>query len=74
MAEIAVESEIAGTVWKLERSPGDNVEEEDSLMILESMKMEIPVLDPDAGKLVAIYVAEGDTVREGQVLATLELE
>lgn len=74
MAEIAIESEIAGTVWKLEMSVGDSVEEEDSLMILESMKMEIPVLAPDAGKVVAIHVAEGDAVREGQALATLELE
>ena len=74
MAEIAVESEIAGTVWKLEKSVGDSVEEEDSLMILESMKMEIPVLAPDTGKVVAIHVAEGDAVREGQVLATLEFK
>ncbi|MDN2566717.1 biotin/lipoyl-binding carrier protein [Aquibium sp. A9E412] len=71
MREIVVEAEIAGTVWKIETAVGEAVEEEGILMILESMKMEIPVLAPEAGTLAAITVAEGDTVREGQPLATL---
>lgn len=71
MSEFPVESEIAGTVWKIESTPGDRLEEEGVIMILESMKMEIAVLAPEAGKIVEILVAEGDTVREGQELAKM---
>ena len=71
MTDLPIESEIAGTVWKIEAAIGDVLEEEDVIMILESMKMEIPVLAPEAGTLVAIHVAPEDTVREGQELATM---
>ena len=71
MSEFPIESEIAGTVWKIEAASGDKLKEEGVIMILESMKMEIPVLAPVAGKIVEILVAEGDTVREGQELATM---
>lgn len=74
MSDFNVESEIAGTVWKIEASIGDVLEEEGVLMILESMKMEIAVLVPEAGKVLTIDVAEGDTVREGQILATMSAE
>ncbi len=66
-----IESEIAGTVWKIEIAPGATVEEDDVLVILESMKMEIPVLAPGDGTVVAILVAEGDAVAEGQPLVSL---
>lgn len=72
MAEIKIESEITGTVWKIETSIGDSIEEDDVLMILESMKMEIPVLASDAGKVKSIEVAEGTSIAEGQVLVILE--
>lgn len=72
MREIEVESEVAGTVWKIETAEGQTVMEEDSLMILESMKMEIPVFAPEDAIILKIHVTEGQAVREGQVLATLK--
>ena len=69
MSTISIKSEIAGTVWKLEAKPGDTVETDDILIILESMKMEIPVLAPRKGSVVEFRVSEGDPVTEGQVLA-----
>ena len=73
MSTIQVESEVAGKVWKIEAKVGDALVEEATILILESMKMEIPVLAPEAGKLVEILVAEGDVVDEGQVLAIIEV-
>jgi len=66
-----VRSEIAGSVWKIEVSVGHAVAEGDVLIILESMKMEIPVEAPAAGVVEALHVAEGDPVKEGQTLVTL---
>ena len=67
-----VEAEITGNVWKIEKKPGEPVEDEDVIMILESMKMEIPVEAPCAGTVSEIRVAEGDNVEEGHVLAVIE--
>jgi acetyl-CoA carboxylase biotin carboxyl carrier protein len=72
MARKEVKSEITGSVWKIVKQPGDVVGEEDALMILESMKMEIPVLAEASGKVVEIMVKENDSVSEGQVVAILE--
>ena len=72
MARREIKSEITGSVWKILKQPGDAVGEEDALMILESMKMEIPVLAEASGKVGEIRVKEGDAVSEGQVLAVLE--
>lgn len=71
MAAIAIKSEISGSVWKILKQPGDAVVEEEPVMILESMKMEIPVMAPEDGVIASIAVAEGDAVAEGQVVATL---
>ena len=71
MSTEIIESEIAGTVWKIEVSPGDTVEEDDVLIILESMKMEIPVMATTDGTVAEIHVAEGEGVTEGQPLVTL---
>lgn len=71
MAEETVRSEITGTVWKIELGPGDKVAEDDVIMILESMKMEIPVLAPGDGTLTEILVAEGAAVSEGQAVAKM---
>lgn len=71
MAELKVEADLAGTVWQLTATPGDALAEGDAILILESMKMEIPVESPCAARLVALHVAEGEVVREGQLLATL---
>ena len=70
MAE--VEAHITGTVWKIEVSVGDEVEEGDTVAILESMKMEMPVEAEDEGTVKEILVAEGQAVSEGDVLMTLE--
>lgn len=71
MAKIEVESPVTGTVWKVERKTGDNVEEGDVIMILESMKMEIPVEAPGAG-VIAELAPEGSSVDEDQVLCVIE--
>jgi len=71
MAEFKVRSEIAGSVWKIEVAVGDSVAEEDPLIILESMKMEIPLLAPRAGKVIEILVAEGEAIAEGDVAVVL---
>ncbi len=67
-----VDAQITGNVWKIEKAVGDALEEEDVIMILESMKMEIPVEAPCAGTLAEIKVAEGDNIEEGAVLAVIE--
>lgn len=72
MAEEKINSEITGTVWKIERAIGDALDEEDVIMILESMKMEIPVLAPRSGTLTAVHVEEGANITEGQLVATME--
>jgi biotin carboxyl carrier protein len=69
---IEVKAELVGNVWKVVASAGDDVEEDDVLVILESMKMEIPVTAPRKGKVKEIKVNEGDVVREGQVVAVIE--
>jgi acetyl-CoA carboxylase biotin carboxyl carrier protein len=71
MAEFRVRSEIAGSVWKIAVAVGDQVAEEDPLIILESMKMEIPLLAPRAGTVKEILVAEGEAVAEGDVAIVL---
>jgi acetyl-CoA carboxylase biotin carboxyl carrier protein len=71
MADLRVRSEIAGSVWKIEVAIGDSVAEEDPLIILESMKMEIPLLAPRAGVVKEILVAEGEAIAEGDVAVIL---
>jgi acetyl-CoA carboxylase biotin carboxyl carrier protein len=72
MAEIRVKSEIAGSVWKIEVTIGDRVAADDPLVILESMKMEIPLLAPSAGVVRQILVVEGEAVAEGDIAVILE--
>ena len=72
MARLEVATEVTGIVWKIEVNAGDNLAAEDVIMILESMKMEIPVEAPSAGKLVEILVQEEDSVDEDQVVAIIE--
>ncbi len=72
MARIEVKSEITGTVWQVKASVGDKVESGDTLVVIESMKMEIPVITEDPGVVKEILVKEKDPVSEGQVVAILE--
>jgi acetyl-CoA carboxylase biotin carboxyl carrier protein len=67
-----VEAHITGTVWKVECKVGDDVEEGDTLVILESMKMEMPVEAEDDGKVSEIRCKEGQSVSEGDTLVVLE--
>lgn len=68
----SVEAQVTGRVVRIEASVGDSVAEEDTLLVLESMKMEIPVEAPHAGSVSEIRVAAGDSVEEGDVLAVLD--
>ena len=72
MARIEIKSEITGTVWKLIKQPGDPVEAGDTLIVIESMKMEIPVITEDGGTLKEILVKEKEPVAEGQVVAVID--
>jgi len=72
MAEIAVRSEINANVWRILVSPGDVVDADQDLLILESMKMEIPVASPCAGAVKEVCVAEKDAVKELQVLVLID--
>ena len=62
-------AEVAGKVWKIEARPGATLAADDVILILESMKMEIPVVAPAGGKLLELLVKEGEMVNEGDVVA-----
>ncbi|UCE84986.1 MAG: biotin/lipoyl-binding carrier protein [Deltaproteobacteria bacterium] len=68
----SVEAQITGNVFQIEKSVGDAVAEGDVLIILESMKMEIPVESPCAGRVAEVRVEPGQNVEEGTVLAVIE--
>lgn len=67
-----VTAELTGNLWKLVVKEGQQVAADDTLMILESMKMEIPVMAPMRGRIAAIRVAEGDAIEEGRILALVD--
>jgi len=67
-----IEAHITGTVWKVEVAVGDEVSEGDTVVILESMKMEMPVEAEDEGTVKEIVVSEGQAVSEGDTLVVLE--
>ncbi|MEA2495876.1 MAG: acetyl-CoA carboxylase biotin carboxyl carrier protein [Thermoleophilaceae bacterium] len=67
-----VEAHITGTVWKIECQVGQSIDEGDTLVILESMKMEMPVEAEDAGTVKEIRCEEGQSVSEGDTLVVLE--
>jgi acetyl-CoA carboxylase biotin carboxyl carrier protein len=71
MAILKIKTEVTGSVWKIMAAAGQKLAPGDTIMILESMKMEIPVIAEDGGTLTALHVAEGESVNEGQVVATL---
>ena len=73
MAIVELKSEVTGAVWKIKMQPGDTVADGDVVMIMESMKMEIPVIAEDGGTLKELLVKEGEPVSEGQTVATLEI-
>ena len=72
MSVVDVKTEITGSVWKVLLKPGDPVQEDDPILILESMKMEIPVVAPEAGTVAEILVEPEQTVSEGTVVARIK--
>ncbi len=72
MATETVKAEITGNVWKIVTQPGQDLAEEETILIMESMKMEIPVLAPVKGRLRELLVKEGQEVSEGQPLAVID--
>ncbi len=67
-----INSQTPGNVWKVLKAPGDTVEEGETILVLEAMKMEIEIAAPRAGKVASVDVKVNDTVQDGQLLATLE--
>jgi biotin carboxyl carrier protein len=67
-----IRAEMVANVWKVVATKGDSVDDGDTLVILESMKMEIPVLAESAGVVAEIAVDEGDVVQEGDLIARVE--
>jgi biotin carboxyl carrier protein len=72
MPRTSLEAIVTGMVWKVEKRVGDTVAAGEAVLILESMKMEIPIESPVAGTVRSVSVAEGDKVDEGQVVAVVE--
>lgn len=72
MPIIEVKTEITGNVWKVLREAGDKIEEDEPIVILESMKMEIPVSAPESGIIVEVLVEVDQIVPEGSVVARIE--
>jgi acetyl-CoA carboxylase biotin carboxyl carrier protein len=72
MPRSTVKTEITGKVWKITAKNGQRLAEDDSIVILESMKMEIPVPAPMACTVLDIMVSEGDSVTEGDIIAHIE--
>lgn len=72
MATNDVKSEVTGSVWKIVTVVGQKLEPGDTIMIIESMKMEIPVIAEEGGTIKEIRVSESESVAEGQVLAIVE--
>ena len=67
-----VRAEMVANVWKVVASEGGQVQDGDTLVILESMKMEIPVLAEVSGTLTKLHVAEGDVIQEGDLIAVID--
>jgi biotin carboxyl carrier protein len=73
MSKLEARSEVSGFVWKVEVAPGQRVAEGDTLVVIESMKMEIPIVADAAGVVVTIQVEEGAAVNEGSTVVILEV-
>ena len=73
MSRFEARSEVSGFVWKVEVAPGQRVVKGDTLVVIESMKMEIPIVADAEGVVMAIKVEEGTAVNEGTTVAILEI-
>lgn len=72
MAATKVVTDVAGNVWKVVAKVGDKLEEDDTIVIMESMKMEIPVTAPRDGTLKELLVEEGEAIPEGETIALID--
>jgi acetyl-CoA carboxylase biotin carboxyl carrier protein len=73
MSKLEIKAEVTGSVWKVLAKVGDQVEEDDELMILESMKMEIPIMAPEDGVVKEIRFNEEEVCREGETVVILDV-
>lgn len=73
MTEISLKSDVAGRVWMLAKREGDPVAPDEAVVVIEAMKMEIPIAPDKPGRILRLLVAEGDQVEEDQPVATIEL-
>jgi acetyl-CoA carboxylase biotin carboxyl carrier protein len=73
MAILDIRCDITGTIWKIVKAVGESVAEDEPILILESMKMEIPVVAPEQGVVLEIAGKEGDVASEGSVLVRIEV-
>lgn len=73
MARVEIKSEISGKVWRIAAAIGSRVDADEPILIIESMKMECPVVADRSAAVVQVCVSEGDAVEEGQVLAVVEI-
>jgi acetyl-CoA carboxylase biotin carboxyl carrier protein len=74
MTEVKVRATIGGSIWQIVAAPGDEVAKDDAILIMESMKMEIPVTAPRAGRLKSFLVEAGQVVAEDDVVAVIETD
>ena len=72
MSRHELKAEVTGSIWKIETTIGQTLDKEHTVLIIESMKMEIPLVAEDGGTLIKLCVNEGDSVSEGQVLAIIQ--
>jgi acetyl-CoA carboxylase biotin carboxyl carrier protein len=71
MSMMKIKAEVTGSVWKVLKQPGDPVVAGEEILLLESMKMEIPVIAEDGGHVDTVHVKEGDAITEGQIVVTI---
>ncbi len=72
MALLDLKADVTGAIWRITATPGQRVSAGDTLLIMESMKMEIPLLSPEDGTLREIFVKEGEIANEGDIVARME--
>lgn len=71
--QVEILSDVTGSVWRVLLAIGDQVQAEEPILLIESMKMEIPLVSEKSGVLIKLNVEEGDAVVEGQVLAVIDV-
>lgn len=73
MPKVELLSDVTGSVWKVLKEVGQTVEADETILLIESMKMEIPLASEKPGKIISIVVSEGDAVTEGQAIVEIEI-